>query len=172
MRNIRGGPRSESAIIRLMHRVAIAIFASFVLVTGAFPQDNTSAPKPISAPASQESGTQPPVSPSRQDAAPSVVKMCGAKNPPPCAQVPPRAIKMPSPKYSKEARRAKLQGIAILSLVVGTDGVPRDIRVRQPVGYGLDEEAVKAVRKWRFKPATMDGKAVAININVEVNFHL
>ncbi|HEV7221010.1 MAG: energy transducer TonB [Terriglobales bacterium] len=153
-----------------MRRVAIAIFASFVLATSGFSQDNTSAPAPPPAPASQESGTQ-AQPPSGRDAA-SVFNLCNPKNPPPCAQVWPRLLKDPSPKYSKKARRAHFQGNVALSLVVGTDGLPRDIRVQRSVGYGLDEEAVKAVRKWRFAPALMDGKAVAVNQDVFVEFHL
>ncbi len=155
-----------------MRDVAVAIFASLVLATGAFSQENTSAPKTPSAPASQESETQSPVSPLGQGATPSVVKMCGAKNPPPCAQVPPHPLKSPPPKWTKEARRAKFKGTVVLSLVVGADGVPRDIAVQHSVGYGLDEEAMKAVGKWRFQPGTTDGKAVAVNINVEVAFNV
>jgi TonB family protein len=98
-------------------------------------------------------------------------KVCSAKNPPPCA-TPPHAIKSPDPKYSKEARKKKIEGITVLWLIVGADGLPRDIRVARSVGYGLDEEAIKAVKKWRFEPSTMDGKPVAVMINVEVSFRL
>jgi TonB family protein len=65
----------------------------------------------------------------------------------------PRAIHNPPPKYSKEARKAKHQGTCVLWLVVGTDGKPRDIRVVRMLGLGLDEEAIKAVKKWTFEPA-------------------
>ena len=60
----------------------------------------------------------------------------------------------------------------MLWLVVGTDGKPRDIHVERIVGLGLDEEAIKAVKKWTFEPARKDGQPVAVQINVEVNFHL
>jgi protein TonB len=60
----------------------------------------------------------------------------------------------------------------VLALVVGTDGKPRDIHVQRMVGLGLDEEAIKAVKKWTFEPAHKDGRPVAVQINVEVNFHL
>jgi protein TonB len=84
----------------------------------------------------------------------------------------PVPIYSPDPKYSKEARHAKYQGICVLWLVVGTDGRPRNIRVSRTLGYGLDEKAIEAVRKWRFKPATKDGKPVAVEVSVQVNFHL
>ena len=84
----------------------------------------------------------------------------------------PVPIYSPDPKYSKEARHAKCQGICVLWLVVGTDGLPREIRVSRSLAYGLDEKAIEAVRKWRFKPATKDGKPVAVEVSVQVNFHL
>ena len=55
--------------------------------------------------------------------------------------------------------------------VVGTDGKPRDIKVVRSLGLGLDEKAIEAVQKWRFDPARKDGKPVAAQINVEINFH-
>ena len=86
----------------------------------------------------------------------------------------PRPIHQPLPKYSKEARKAKYQGVCVLWLVVGTDGKPRDndIRVVRTLGFGLDEEAIKAVKKWTFEPARKDGQPVAVQVNVEVNFKL
>ena len=57
-------------------------------------------------------------------------------------------------------------------MIVGADGVPRDIKVLRGIGKGLDEKAVEAVTKWKFEPATKDGKPVAVVINVEVNFRL
>jgi TonB family protein len=57
-------------------------------------------------------------------------------------------------------------------LVVGEDGKPRDIKVTKPLGKGLDEKAVEAVRSWKFDPARKDGKPVAVQIAVEVDFHL
>jgi TonB family protein len=55
---------------------------------------------------------------------------------------------------------------------VGPDGRPRDIKVSRQLGMGLDQKAIEAVRMWRFEPATKDGKPVAVQINVEVNFRL
>ncbi|MBZ5646731.1 MAG: energy transducer TonB [Acidobacteriia bacterium] len=84
----------------------------------------------------------------------------------------PRAIATPDPEYSEEARKAKYQGVVLLWLVVGPDGRPHDIRVSRSLGMGLDQKAVEAVKQWKFEPAMKDGRPVAVQINVEVNFRL
>jgi len=84
----------------------------------------------------------------------------------------PKALYSPDPEYSEEARKAKYQGVVALWLVVGPDGRPRDIKLARPLGMGLDQKAIEAVRSWRFEPAMKDGKPVAVAINVEVNFRL
>lgn len=84
----------------------------------------------------------------------------------------PRVIDAPDPDYSEEARKAKYQGTCILWLIVGPDGVPRDLKIARTLGMGLDQKAIEAVRHWRFEPAKMNGRPVAVQINVEVNFRL
>ncbi len=84
----------------------------------------------------------------------------------------PRALDTPDPEYSEEARKAKYQGTCVLWLIVGPDGKPRDVKVARALGMGLDEKAIEAVRNWKFEPAMKDGKPVAVQINVEVNFRL
>lgn len=84
----------------------------------------------------------------------------------------PRALDTPDPDYSEEARKAKYQGTCVLWLIVGPDGKPRDVKVARALGMGLDEKAIEAVRNWKFSPAMKDGKPVAVQINVEVNFRL
>jgi len=84
----------------------------------------------------------------------------------------PQVIYNPEPSFSDEARKAKVQGVVLLLLVVGKDGRPYDIRVGQSLGMGLDEKAIEAVGRWRFKPATLNGQPVATQIAVEVDFHL
>jgi protein TonB len=84
----------------------------------------------------------------------------------------PKAMYAPDPEYSEEARKAKYQGTCVLWLVVGSDGRPRDIRIARSLGLGLDEKAIEAVKQWKFEPAMKDGHAVAVQINVEVDFRL
>ena len=84
----------------------------------------------------------------------------------------PRAIYDPDPQYSDEARRAKYQGTVVLWVVVGANGKPRDVRVSRSLGMGLDEKAIEAVREWRFEPAIKDGRPVAVQVNIEVDFRL
>jgi TonB family protein len=75
-------------------------------------------------------------------------------------------------EFSDEARRAKYQGICLLSLIVDTNGMPQNVHVERPLGYGLSEKAVEAVHKYRFKPAMKDGMPVPVIIHVEINFRL
>jgi TonB family protein len=84
----------------------------------------------------------------------------------------PVLIHQSQPEYSAEARDARLEGSVALSLVVGGDGHPSDIRVRKSVGMGLDEKAVAAVSAWRFKPAMKGSQPVAVESTIEVSFHL
>jgi TonB family protein len=76
------------------------------------------------------------------------------------------------PEYSKEARKAKYQGTCLLWLIVDANGNPRDVKITQALGKGLDEKAIEAVEKWKFEPAKKDGQPVAVEINVEVSFHI
>ena len=78
----------------------------------------------------------------------------------------------PEPEYSEEARKAKWQGSVLLQLVEDANGVPQDIKVIRSLGLGLDQKAIEAVKKWRFKPGLKDGKAVPVSANIEVNFRL
>jgi TonB family protein len=77
-----------------------------------------------------------------------------------------------NPEYTDEARRAKFQGMCVVSLIVDANGMPQNVHVVRPLGKGLDEKAVEAVKKYRFKPAMYEGHAVAVEVNVEVNFRL
>ena len=84
----------------------------------------------------------------------------------------PQAIYSPEPSFSEEARKAKGQGIVLLTVVVGTDGHTYDIHVSQSLGMGLDEKAIEAVSHWRFRPAMLNGQPVATRVAVQVDFHL
>jgi len=84
----------------------------------------------------------------------------------------PVPIFKPEPEYSEEARKAKYQGSVTLSIVIMPDGSTSNIKVVRTLGLGLDEKAIEAVTKWRFRPSLKDGKPVAVSANVEVNFRL
>ena len=60
----------------------------------------------------------------------------------------------------------------VLWLVVDPNGHPQNIMVARSLGLGLDQKAMDAVRQWKFEPAMKDGRPVAVQINVEVNFRL
>jgi len=76
-------------------------------------------------------------------------------------------------EFSDEARRAKYQGVCMVSLIVDTQGNPQNIRVVRTLGMGLDEKAVEAIRQYKFKPAMKDGKTpVPVMITIEVDFRL
>ncbi len=76
------------------------------------------------------------------------------------------------PAYSEEARKGRIQGTVILLIEIDSSGRPRNIRVRQPLGFGLDERAIEAVGRWRFRPAYRNGRPVFCSAEVEVNFRL
>jgi protein TonB len=84
----------------------------------------------------------------------------------------PRAIYAPEPEFSEEARIAKFQGEVTLLVTIGTDGRARNLTVVRSLGMGLDQKALDAVRTWRFEPAKKDGRPVAVQMNIIVNFHL
>ena len=86
----------------------------------------------------------------------------------------PALIHRTPPQYSPEAMRAKLQGVAVLSGVVGVDGLLHDIRVVRSLdaAFGLDQEAIRCVKQWRFRPGTRQGKPVAVYVTIEVAFNL
>ena len=84
----------------------------------------------------------------------------------------PTVVARVEPDYSEEARKAKYQGTVILSIEVGADGVPRNIKVARSLGLGLDEKAIEAVKQWRFRPGQKEGQAVATAVNLEVTFRL
>ena len=85
---------------------------------------------------------------------------------------PPTVLSRTEPVYSEKAREAKLQGKVVLSAIVRKDGSLEVLRVVRGLGLGLDENAIKALKKWRFRPGRKDGKPVDVAVNIEVNFSL
>ena len=84
----------------------------------------------------------------------------------------PRLLYKIEPEYSEEARKAGLEGTVVLAIEVWEDGMAHNIRVVKSLGLGLDEEAIDAVRKWRFQPGMKDGKPVRVAAQVHVSFRL
>ena len=85
----------------------------------------------------------------------------------------PTVIHSVEAEFSDEARRAKYQGVCMVSLIVDAQGNPQDIHVARALGMGLDEKAIEAIKQYKFKPAMKDGKtAVPVMITIEVDFRL
>jgi periplasmic protein TonB len=84
----------------------------------------------------------------------------------------PRAIYTPEPEFSEEARKAKFQGVVVLTIIVGTDGRVYSPRILRSLGMGLDEKAIEGVKTWKFDAARKEGHPVAVEMNVEVAFNL
>jgi TonB family protein len=84
----------------------------------------------------------------------------------------PKVLSETKPSYTAEAREAGIQGTVTIEAVVRTSGRVGDARVTKPLGSGLDAEAIKTIRQWRFEPGTKDGKAVPTKITLEMNFAL
>lgn len=78
----------------------------------------------------------------------------------------------PPPRYSEIARKARIQGIVILQSVIDEQGNVRDVKVLRGLPMGLTEAAVEAVQQWRFEPATLRGRPVAVYYNLTVSFTL
>jgi protein TonB len=76
------------------------------------------------------------------------------------------------PQYSEEARKARYQGTVVLEAIVRRDGTVDIVRVVRSLGFGLDENAIRALKQWRFRPGMMNGQPVDISLNIEVNFNL
>ena len=84
----------------------------------------------------------------------------------------PVVIHRVEPDYPDEARKARFQGSVLVYVEVDEQGRIRSVRVEKPAGLGLDEKAIEAVKQWRFRPATRDGRPVAVPARIDVSFHL
>ena len=86
----------------------------------------------------------------------------------------PRILREVKPAYTSEAMRAKVQGVVLLQCVVRPDGTVTDIQIVRSLDsvFGLDQEASKAARQWRFVPGTRMGQPVAVQITIELTFTL
>jgi TonB family protein len=83
----------------------------------------------------------------------------------------PRLIAQVRPHYTNDALRDKIQGTVVLEAVVRSDGSASHIRVVSSLDRGgLDEEAVAAVRQWRFEPGRLAGEPVDVLVTIMVDF--
>lgn len=86
----------------------------------------------------------------------------------------PQVVKQVQARYTDEAMQNRIEGNVELAVVVLDDGKVGDVSVSQSLDsvHGLDEEAVKAMKQWEFKPGTKDGKPVGVRIHVQMRFAL
>jgi TonB family protein len=76
------------------------------------------------------------------------------------------------PQYSDDARKAHVEGTVELLIIIREDGSVQFDSVRNGLGYGLDQSAIDAVKRWKFLPSKKDGRPVAVWMSVFVNFSL
>lgn len=76
------------------------------------------------------------------------------------------------PEYSEEARKAKIEGVIGLTLIVEPDGKVSDIRIVRTLGMGLEEQAIGTVMQWRFKPGTRGSQPIRVFAQISVSFRL
>ena len=147
------------------------------------------------APTPAAPSTQPPAAQPAQPASATTPNQAAPAEPPspnPDASVihhvgggvtPPKALFIPEPSFTPIARKQKVSGVATVSIIVDTEGNPRNVHIirsiadnvdkkHQAAAVSLDQAAVDAVKQYKFKPAMQDGKPVAVYLNVEVNFKL
>ena len=85
---------------------------------------------------------------------------------------PPKATYTPEPDFSDQARREQFQGEVTLSIVVDKAGTVARIRMDKVLGHGLDEQAMKAIKTWRFVPGTRNGEPAAVRERISIGFNL
>jgi TonB family protein len=84
----------------------------------------------------------------------------------------PKPLKWVEAQFSDQARKKRVSGTVLLAMLISEEGLPTTVSVVVPLGSGLDEEALKAARQYRFKPATLEGMPIPARIMIEVSFRL
>jgi protein TonB len=153
---------------------AFALFCALLAPQAAAP----ATPPPANPPAAQASQTPAPATPGADQAAPAshALQVGGGITPP-------TPIYQPEPAFTKEARKQHVSGVTTVSIVVDTQGNPVNVHIIKSIADTVDEKhraaalmldqaAVDAVKKYKFKPAMKNGKPVAVYLNVEVKFQL
>lgn len=86
--------------------------------------------------------------------------------------MPPKKIYAPQPRYTEEARQARIQGVTLLQAIIDPHGDVVDLKILKGLPLGLDQSALETVQQWKFEPATKNGKPVPVYYNVTVHFSL
>ena len=76
------------------------------------------------------------------------------------------------PQYTEVARRARIQGIVIIEAVIDRQGNVTEARILKGLPMGLDNEALAAIKRWKFRPGTLNGQPVPVYYNLTINFRL
>jgi TonB family protein len=84
----------------------------------------------------------------------------------------PEVIHSVQPQFTAQARSQNYQGLVAVQLIVDSQGFPQDVRVLHHLGMGLDEEAVSAVKQYKFRPAMYEGHPVSVQMVIQVDFRL
>jgi protein TonB len=85
---------------------------------------------------------------------------------------PPEKLYAPQPRYTEEARKARIQGVVILQAIVDALGNVTRVQVLKGLPQGLDTSAVDTVQTWKYKPATLEGEPVPVYLNLTISFSL
>jgi len=83
---------------------------------------------------------------------------------------PPRPTKTPAPTYNAVASSHHIEGTSRLGAVIDNNGTTASIAILEPLGMGLDEEAVQTVERWKFQPGVKDGHPVRVQIHIDLDF--
>jgi TonB family protein len=85
----------------------------------------------------------------------------------------PKPIYRPLPKYTEEAKQARIEGLVVLKVIIRKDGTVDSFRIIQGLGYGLDESAIRTIaQEWRFIPGMREGEPVDVEATIETSFRL
>lgn len=84
----------------------------------------------------------------------------------------PKFLSGRDPDYTDSAREHRIEGTVILTLSINEKGKVTAVKVQNGLDKGLDQNAIKAAKKWKFEPATENGEPVAAEVNVSVDFRL
>ncbi len=85
---------------------------------------------------------------------------------------PPSLLERIDPQYPEAARKAHIEGVVILQAIIGIDGRVEEIALVKSASPMLDDSAIRAVRGWRYRPATLSGRAVRVYLTVTADFRL